>query len=64
MKMFLLGTDFLLEGDLEIPKTRNAMKCFNKEYSCLWPKSANGNVEIPFTISEKYGEILFFKVKR
>ncbi|XP_053192426.1 low choriolytic enzyme-like [Scomber japonicus] len=48
------GTDFLLEGDLEIPKTRNAMKCFNKEYSCLWPKSANGNVEVPFTISEKY----------
>ncbi|CAK6962606.1 low choriolytic enzyme-like [Scomber scombrus] len=48
------STDFLMEGDLQIPNTRNAMKCFNKAYSCLWPKSPNGNVEIPFTISEKY----------
>ncbi|XP_071334964.1 low choriolytic enzyme-like [Trachinotus anak] len=46
--------DFLLEGDVLIPRTRNAMKCFNKAYSCLWPKSANGNVEVPFILSEKY----------
>nr|XP_046228167.1 low choriolytic enzyme-like [Scatophagus argus] len=46
--------DFLLEGDVFIPKTRNAMKCFNEAYSCLWPKSANGKVEIPFLISQKY----------
>ncbi|XP_041661128.1 low choriolytic enzyme-like isoform X3 [Cheilinus undulatus] len=48
--------DFLLEGDVLIPRTRNAMKCFNKAYSCLWPKSANGNVEIPFLISKKYDD--------
>ncbi|XP_070782322.1 low choriolytic enzyme-like isoform X2 [Enoplosus armatus] len=48
------SSDFLLEGDVMIPKTRTAMKCFNKKYSCLWPKSANGNVEIPFQISRKY----------
>ncbi|XP_039981682.1 low choriolytic enzyme-like isoform X1 [Xiphias gladius] len=46
--------DFLLEGDVLIPRTRNAMKCFNKAYTCLWPKSANGNVVIPFLLSEKY----------
>ncbi|XP_054473939.1 low choriolytic enzyme-like [Anoplopoma fimbria] len=48
------STDFLLEGDVLIPRTRNAMRCFNKAYSCLWQKSANGNVEIPFRISQKY----------
>ncbi|KAK9531762.1 hypothetical protein VZT92_011168 [Zoarces viviparus] len=46
--------DTLLEGDVWIPKTRNAMKCINKVYSCLWPKSANGMVYIPFLISTKY----------
>ncbi|XP_059213146.1 low choriolytic enzyme-like isoform X2 [Centropristis striata] len=46
--------DFLLEGDVLIPKTRNAMKCFHKQYSCMWSKSANGNVEIPYLISDKY----------
>uniref|UniRef100_A0A3P8UC90 Metalloendopeptidase n=1 Tax=Amphiprion percula TaxID=161767 RepID=A0A3P8UC90_AMPPE len=46
--------DFLLEGDLVIQKTRTAMKCRSKAYSCLWPKSANGNVEVPYTISPKY----------
>merc|ERR1712035_215791 len=45
--------DFLLEGDVLIPRTRTAMKCFNEAYTCLWPKSSNGNVEIPFLISEK-----------
>jgi len=48
--------DFLLEGDVLIPRTRNAMKCFSKKYSCLWPKSANGNVEIPYLISKKYDD--------
>uniref|UniRef100_A0A8C3A5Z9 Metalloendopeptidase n=1 Tax=Cyclopterus lumpus TaxID=8103 RepID=A0A8C3A5Z9_CYCLU len=46
--------DSLLEGDVLIPKTRNAMKCLNKKYSCLWQKSANGLVEVPFLISKKY----------
>lgn len=60
---FLLkgSSEFLLEGDVLIPKTRNAMKCLNEAYSCLWPKSANGNVEIPFLISQKYGRFYFLK---
>ncbi|XP_047429739.1 low choriolytic enzyme-like [Mugil cephalus] len=48
------SADFLLEGDVMVPRTRSAMKCFNQKYSCLWPKSANGNVEIPFRLSAKY----------
>uniref|UniRef100_A0A3P8UBP8 Metalloendopeptidase n=1 Tax=Amphiprion percula TaxID=161767 RepID=A0A3P8UBP8_AMPPE len=51
---YLHEEDFLLEGDLVIQKTRTAMKCRSKAYSCLWPKSANGNVEVPYTISPKY----------
>lgn len=50
------GSDeFLLEGDLFIPKARNAMKCLNKAFNCMWPKSSDGNVWIPYVISEKYG---------
>ncbi|XP_069572263.1 low choriolytic enzyme-like [Brachyistius frenatus] len=48
------SSDFLFEGDVLIPNTRSAMKCFNDNYSCLWPKSGNGNVEIPYVVSEKY----------
>ncbi|XP_073348936.1 low choriolytic enzyme-like isoform X2 [Pagrus major] len=48
------SSDYLMEGDVMIPKTRNAMKCVSKRYSCLWPKSSNGNVEIPFLLSKKY----------
>ncbi|XP_041815003.1 low choriolytic enzyme-like [Chelmon rostratus] len=50
------SSEILLEGDLLIPRTRNAMKCTNKAYSCLWPKSAGGNVEIPFILSQKYDD--------
>ncbi|XP_042359235.1 low choriolytic enzyme-like [Plectropomus leopardus] len=50
------SSDFLLEGDVLIPKTRNAMKCFSETYTCLWLKSANGMVEIPFLISSKYDD--------
>uniref|UniRef100_A0A667WYA8 Metalloendopeptidase n=1 Tax=Myripristis murdjan TaxID=586833 RepID=A0A667WYA8_9TELE len=48
------STDFLIEGDVLIPRTRSAMRCFSKTFSCLWSKSANGKVEIPFIINSKY----------
>nr|BAO25123.1 hatching enzyme [Verasper variegatus] len=50
------SSDFMLEGDVLIPRTRNAMKCFTKPYTCLWPKSANGNAVVPFLLSEKYDD--------
>lgn len=56
-----VSNNFLLEGDILIPKTRTAMKCMNKAYSCLWQKSANGNVEIPYLISEKYGMFYYLR---
>ncbi|XP_068564385.1 low choriolytic enzyme-like isoform X2 [Cebidichthys violaceus] len=48
--------DFLFEGDVLIAKTRTAMKCLHKVYSCLWQESANGNVDIPFLLSNKYDD--------
>uniref|UniRef100_A0A8C5GVT3 Metalloendopeptidase n=1 Tax=Gouania willdenowi TaxID=441366 RepID=A0A8C5GVT3_GOUWI len=45
-------SDFLLEGDIVLPKTRNALKCLNRKFSCLWPKR-NGRVEI-FQQSEHF----------
>ncbi|XP_051533279.1 hatching enzyme 1.2-like [Myxocyprinus asiaticus] len=42
----------LLEGDLAMPKTKNAMKCL-KNY-CRWPKNTSGLVEVPYTISASY----------
>ncbi|XP_041643360.1 high choriolytic enzyme 1-like [Cheilinus undulatus] len=47
------GTDeILLEGDLLAPRTRNAMMCWSQ--NCLWRKSSNGLVVIPFTVSSQF----------
>jgi len=46
------SSELLLEGDLLLPTTRNAMKCFRN--SCLWKKSSNGLVTIPYTVSRAY----------
>uniref|UniRef100_A0AAX7UZF5 Metalloendopeptidase n=1 Tax=Astatotilapia calliptera TaxID=8154 RepID=A0AAX7UZF5_ASTCA len=49
------STDFLVEGDILIPRTRNALKCANKQYSCRWPKSlTSGTVDVPYILSDKY----------
>lgn len=44
--------EVLLEGDVVFPKTRNAMTCLYQ--SCLWPKSSNGLVVIPYVIGNEY----------
>ncbi|XP_057704356.1 high choriolytic enzyme 1-like [Corythoichthys intestinalis] len=44
------GTDeLLLEGDLLLPKTRNAMKCWSG--SCRWRKDSKGYVTVPYVVS-------------
>lgn len=42
----------LVEGDLLITNTKNARICYMK--TCLWPKSANGIVEVPYVISSDF----------
>ncbi|XP_074522369.1 high choriolytic enzyme 1-like isoform X1 [Halichoeres trimaculatus] len=44
--------EILLEGDLLAPKTRNAIRCWYQR--CLWRKSSNGLVIIPFTVSSQF----------
>ncbi|XP_075700638.1 embryonic protein UVS.2-like [Rhinoderma darwinii] len=38
------------EGDILIPSGRSAIKC----KGCLWPKSSDGTVIVPYTLSSKY----------
>uniref|UniRef100_A0A3B4ASB1 Metalloendopeptidase n=1 Tax=Periophthalmus magnuspinnatus TaxID=409849 RepID=A0A3B4ASB1_9GOBI len=51
---FSVGSSDFLEGDVVLPRSRSAIKCAARSYSCLWPKSSNGNVEIPYVLSDKY----------
>ncbi|XP_069805663.1 embryonic protein UVS.2-like [Dendropsophus ebraccatus] len=40
------------EGDILIPPDRSAIKCTQ----CLWPKSASGTVNVPYTIAPNYSD--------
>uniref|UniRef100_A0A669F8R1 Metalloendopeptidase n=1 Tax=Oreochromis niloticus TaxID=8128 RepID=A0A669F8R1_ORENI len=54
--IFIGSTEFLVEGDILLPKNRNTTKCPNKNYSCRCPKSpTSGNVDVPYVLSDKYG---------
>ncbi|KAL2077090.1 hypothetical protein ACEWY4_026594 [Coilia grayii] len=41
-----------MEGDLVVPRTRNALICWNN--ACLWKKSSKGKVEVPYTVSSSF----------
>nr|XP_057939822.1 high choriolytic enzyme 1-like isoform X3 [Doryrhamphus excisus] len=57
------GTDeILLEGDLLVPKTRNALKCWSQ--SCLWKKASNGLVKVPYSISAQFSSWERQKIER
>uniref|UniRef100_A0A8D0CKG8 Metalloendopeptidase n=1 Tax=Scleropages formosus TaxID=113540 RepID=A0A8D0CKG8_SCLFO len=54
--MFSTGSSqVLLEGDLLVLNTRNAMICYLN--SCLWKKSANGLVEVPYVLSNDFSNV-------
>ncbi|XP_060780108.1 hatching enzyme 1.2-like isoform X2 [Neoarius graeffei] len=46
----------LIEGDIAVvgDNGRNADPCTS--YSCMWPKSADGNVYIPYVIANQYSD--------
>ncbi|XP_010891170.2 low choriolytic enzyme-like [Esox lucius] len=46
--------ELLLEGDILLPKTRNAMKCYKNNGRCVWMKSADHLVYVPYVISNEY----------
>ena len=44
--------EMLLEGDMIIPRTRNAMGCWNNY--CRWQKDSTGYVKVPFTVNSAF----------
>uniref|UniRef100_A0A8C9X3G5 Metalloendopeptidase n=1 Tax=Sander lucioperca TaxID=283035 RepID=A0A8C9X3G5_SANLU len=52
---------FLLIGSRDF---LNAMKCLDATNSCLWPKSANGNVEMPYLLSDSYDNTDISEIQR
>ncbi|XP_063045807.1 hatching enzyme 1.2-like [Engraulis encrasicolus] len=56
------SSELLMEGDLVVPKTRNALACWNNQ--CLWRKSRNGTVEVPFTTNSAFYSYYQFKIRR
>uniref|UniRef100_A0A4W6F5C4 Metalloendopeptidase n=1 Tax=Lates calcarifer TaxID=8187 RepID=A0A4W6F5C4_LATCA len=64
LSFILIGSsNFMLEGDILMPRSRTAMKCLNEKYSCLWPKSPNGIVEIPFLINDSERSLILTSMK-
>ena len=49
---FTGSSEMLMEGDLVVSNTRNALKCWNSQ--CLWRKSSDGLVEVPYTVSNQF----------
>ncbi|TRZ01805.1 hypothetical protein DNTS_017775 [Danionella cerebrum] len=47
------SSEILIEGDLLLPKTRNALICLNN--GCFWKKNANNIVEVPYVVSNDFG---------
>ncbi|XP_066544159.1 hatching enzyme 1.2 isoform X2 [Amia ocellicauda] len=50
----LQGTSFR-EGDIAVTNKRRSENCFAR--SCLWPKSVDGFVYVPYNMSTEYNEI-------
>ncbi|XP_061089992.1 hatching enzyme 1.2-like [Conger conger] len=46
------SSEMLMEGDLVLSNTRNAVNCWNNQ--CLWRKSSNGLVEVPYTVGDEF----------
>nr|BAI68361.1 hatching enzyme [Paracheirodon innesi] len=44
--------ELLVEGDIVLPRTRNALVCPSN--NCFWKKSPTGLVQVPFTVSADF----------
>uniref|UniRef100_A0A8B9LFL4 Metalloendopeptidase n=1 Tax=Astyanax mexicanus TaxID=7994 RepID=A0A8B9LFL4_ASTMX len=51
--------ELLLEGDIVLPRTRNALVCANN--NCFWKKSSTGLVQVPFTVTLIRNMLLEFR---
>ncbi|XP_061910489.1 high choriolytic enzyme 1-like [Entelurus aequoreus] len=55
-------SELLMEGDMLLPNNRNALKCYSN--SCLWRKSSNGLVTIPYILSPQFSGMERQKIER
>ncbi|XP_031413876.1 hatching enzyme 1.2-like [Clupea harengus] len=55
------SSELLMEGDLVVPRTRNALACWNN--NCLWKKSSNGKVEVPYTVNSQFSSAAKRKIQ-
>ncbi|XP_061910488.1 high choriolytic enzyme 1-like [Entelurus aequoreus] len=55
-------SELLMEGDMLLPQTRNALRCLSN--SCLWRKSSNGLVTIPYILSPQFSGMERQKIER
>ncbi|XP_028813168.1 high choriolytic enzyme 1-like [Denticeps clupeoides] len=46
------SSEWLIEGDLVVPRTRNALICLTN--NCFWTKSTNGLVPVPYVLSSAF----------
>ncbi|XP_028813223.1 high choriolytic enzyme 1-like [Denticeps clupeoides] len=46
------SSEWLIEGDLVVPRTRNALICLTN--NCFWKKSTNGLVPVPYVLSSAF----------
>ncbi|KAI4896036.1 hypothetical protein NFI96_025544 [Prochilodus magdalenae] len=46
------SSELLVEGDIVIPRTRNALAC--PDNNCFWKKSWTGLVQVPYTLSADF----------
>uniref|UniRef100_A0AAY4E9P1 Metalloendopeptidase n=1 Tax=Denticeps clupeoides TaxID=299321 RepID=A0AAY4E9P1_9TELE len=46
------SSEWLVEGDVVVPRTRNALICLTN--NCFWTKSTNGLVPVPFVLSSAF----------
>lgn len=51
----------LLEGDVAMPRGRNAMNCYSFQ-DCKWKKSPSGFVEVPYIISDYFCKFRYTKL--
>lgn len=53
------GTTSLREGDIAVSAGRRTKVCFAR--SCLWSKSVDGRVYIPYRLSNEYSKLYLLK---
>ncbi|XP_072373792.1 low choriolytic enzyme-like [Scyliorhinus torazame] len=46
----------IVYGDIAIGSSKNAMKCLVSPKSCLWPRSSDGIIYIPYTMEQTFSK--------